>query len=243
MVSDFVRLADMYLADRVCYLNRRTISLPKAIYQLGLQSSTFKKDWKVFLIFFLAGTDRNAFANEEQKTCGWWWEQDHQGKPIPNFERLREYAYFIPHGDDDKSANDEDIDDSRKFKAALSLTEQLYQLSSPSAILLLSNKETVKLARRNCLELDEGFDWESNFCRKASACLAYVQRFGDVYQVPKAVTDNMRGFLLSRVLNDAVQTCIEGVVVQGAKNAARPKYDGWCSRSILADACCRGSHT
>jgi hypothetical protein len=71
----------------------------------------------------------------------------------------------------------------------------------------------VTLARRNCLELDEGFDWESNFCRKASACLTYVQRCGDVYQVPKAVTDNMRGFLLSRVLNEAVQKCIDGVVV------------------------------
>jgi hypothetical protein len=25
----------------------------------------------VFLIFFLAGTDANAFANEEHKTCGY----------------------------------------------------------------------------------------------------------------------------------------------------------------------------
>jgi hypothetical protein len=125
--------------------------------------------------------DPNSFADEEQKTCGYWWEQDHQGKPIPNFERLREYT-CIPHGDDDESANAEAIDDYRKFKAALYLTEQLYQYSSSStAILLFSNKENVKLARWNCLELDAGFDWETNLCRKASACLAYVQRFGDVY--------------------------------------------------------------
>jgi hypothetical protein len=61
MVSDFLRLAEMYLADRVCYLNRRTISLPKAIYQLGLQSSTFENDWKVRVLDFLSGWDGSQF--------------------------------------------------------------------------------------------------------------------------------------------------------------------------------------
>jgi hypothetical protein len=176
----------------------------------GLEYSVLTMDWKMFLIFFLAGADPNenmfdgvidgvAYPLELERFRS---QEDGGFKAIPGFGGL--YAIFKDIVEmEHEHSSDEDCE---KVTAALLLTHRLYENST------VLKKETVTQIRRSCLQLDEDFDWESNFCIHASPCIVYVKRFGENYQVSKDVTDTMLGNLLSQMLHKAIRKCLNAIV-------------------------------
>jgi hypothetical protein len=83
------------------------------------------------------------------------------------------------------------------------------QLHENSAIVLGS--DMISQARRNCLLLDNDFDWESAFSSKVASCLALLKQISGVYQVPEEALRSVIEHRLLQLLNGAIRECLEGI--------------------------------
>jgi hypothetical protein len=85
LTSVIVRLRNSHGFRIFCVWQRCFLHLRVSYFTVSILGGyqTSKSHTPVWIAIF-----PNAFANEDDKTCGWWWVQDNQGKPIPNFESL-----------------------------------------------------------------------------------------------------------------------------------------------------------
>jgi hypothetical protein len=188
-------------------LNKR-IDFP-LLSMTGLEFSVFQLDWKMFLIFFLEGTDptQNLFdgtcrvPNPDVPVFQFAAFRSEEGEfqPVPGFPGLQCIL--------DNVIDADAYEDKPKMRATLWLTKQLHD---SSAIVLGS--DMISQARHNCLLLDNDFAWESTFSSKVASCLAIRKQIGETYQVPEEALHLVFEHRLHQLLNGAIRECLEGIV-------------------------------
>jgi hypothetical protein len=184
----------------------------------GLEFSVFQLDWKMFLIFFLGGTDpsQNLFhgiwllpSSDEpviQVTVYRYRSEEGKFQPVPGF---RGFQFILDDVVGALVADGARFSEDRRSKmgATLWLTKQLHD---NSAIVLGS--DMISQARHNCLLLDNDFAWESAFSSKVASCLAILKQIGETYQVPEEALHSVFEHRLHQLLNGAIRECLEGIV-------------------------------
>jgi hypothetical protein len=165
-------------------------------------------DWKMFLIFFLAGADpdQNLFG-------GILWMPT-TGELLLHAEALRSGVVDFPSVpgflglqyimDVVVAGYPEDV--VSKMRATLWLTEQLHGNAT-----IVLDSDMISRARRNCLLLDNSFDWESAFSSKVTSGLALLKQISGVYQVPAEALHSVIKHR-SQLLHGAIRECLEGIV-------------------------------
>jgi hypothetical protein len=176
----------------------------------GLEFSVMFGDWKMFLIFFLAGADpdQNLFDGIVQVSSTGeliilyeaFRSEEGEFQPLPGFRGLQCIL-------DDVVVTSYPEGNLSKMRATLWLTKQLHE---NSAIVLGS--DMISKAHRNCLLLDDDFDWESSFASKVTSCLSLLKQISVVYQVPEAALHSVIEQRLHQLLHGAIRDCIKGIV-------------------------------
>jgi hypothetical protein len=177
----------------------------------GMEFSLLLMDWKMFLIFFTAGADpeQNLFngifrvpiTGEPVLHVEAFRSEEGEFQPVPGFRGLQCIMDVVvarfPEGN------------LSKMRATLWLTKQLH--GNDATIIIGS--DMISKAHRNCLVLDNDFDWESAFSSKAASCFALFKQISVVYQVPEEALHSVIKHRLRQLLNGAIRECLEGIVV------------------------------
>jgi hypothetical protein len=175
----------------------------------GMEFSLVLMDWKMFLIFFLAGADpeQNLFDGIVQVSSAGepifqyeaFMSEEGVFQPVPGFRGLQRIIDVVLAKFPERFLS--------KMRATLWLTKQLHE---NSAIVLGS--DVILQAHRNCLLLDDDFDWESSFASKVASCLALLKQISVVYQVPEEALHSVIEHRLHQLLHGAIRECLEGIV-------------------------------
>jgi hypothetical protein len=202
----------------------------------GMEYATYRLDWKMFLVFFLAKADpaKNVFNGSMQlevagtarirSRWGAWMNnsddvlEETQQQPIPGFRGLWAIHDHELHSnilDPEHNHSPEDLakllENARILEAALWLAERLHERSMD-----VHNDENISQTRSHLVGLDPEYDWFGAYEHKASVVNDMVPT-----QFPDAAADLIiRQFLpRSEILLEAIQECLSRIVEKAARES------------------------